>query len=469
MEEEKKKTDQEILKEFSSIYSAEMKKFETCENILVGNFNENNEYKILDIVNRELIKLQKVIEYKDEKEYRATANVNKVKLNFIVSIEILPENKVSATLKLVENMVVAKMYKSTITTQLSKFIDNGSDNFLFKVRKAFHLVSKDELNGKVDIRDYVAPPIELYTELKKKHEFYEKMIFEREQKDKAYITAVLNILRKSKNGNLILKKFVGIIKDKNLDKDKSNNIFIFRHILDKVIEEETLQNNLDISDCIKIKEARILYLEEIKEAHTTHDKNNETILGKVTPKSKSAAKSSSSKKNGGSSSDGGSKSKGGGGKSGGGGDKKDSGKKKDKDDSLFNKEYLEGIKEAKPEKENPVKPVKAKVQVKKAKILEEPEPEPENNNLYKKLDDLSKIILNPENQQEVLKETAKETISITTVTDSTQIEIESINTILKENSQNIQPSQVLENEGENLSKKFLDLKKLVKSEPEQSQ
>lgn len=461
MENTEKKSDQEVLNEFAIKYSAETKKIEARENLLVGNFNENGEYKILDIIVKELVSLQKIIEFKDEKEYKATAVISKVKLNFVVIIEDLPDNKKLATLKLVENLVVAKIYKSTITTPLSKFEDFNTDNFLYKVRKAFHLISKDEQSGKVDIKDYVSPPIELYTELKKKQDYFSKLMLEREVIENKYITNIFNILRKTEKGNSILKKFVGIVKANQLDKNTANKFMVFRQILDRIIEEETTQNTFDIKDQIKIKEARTIYLQEIKTAEKKFEKEQDSILGKSSLKPKAPSKPAMSKSSGGGGGDsgGGSKSKGGGGGGKSGGDSGKSDKAKAKDDGLFGEKFFEGLKDKKTATE---KSENEKPQEKKAKPQAK-QKQAENKadlTIEEKLAELDKMIIDIDKQENLL---SKETELTTALEQTEEKTITEPNKDIGTQSINVEESKV------EIPKKFEDLKKISLFEQEKIQ
>lgn len=307
------------------LYKSQQLEFESCDNALIGNFDKNFQYKIYDIIIPELINIEKTIEEKTADKYIAFAILDKTKLNFVVTLEKLKNDLLSATLKLVEKVVVAKIFTTTITTTLQTFTDYDSPDFLYKVRKAFHLVAVGENAGKGSITDYISPPIELLTEILRKKELLEQLKFNREVVERKYVANVLQELRKTESGSVIVKSFVKTLKKNKLEQVQNNKIILYRQLLDKILEDEATKSRLNKEQLEKILAFRTAYIEEFRNQSKNYEKKaeNETILGADKPKPKIEAKSSSP-----------SKSSGGGGKSGGGskggGGSKDGGKKDDK-------------------------------------------------------------------------------------------------------------------------------------------
>ncbi|MDD4815984.1 MAG: hypothetical protein PHQ62_02485 [Clostridia bacterium] len=469
MENAETKSDQEILNEFATKYLKDTKKYEACENSLVGNFNEKNEYIILDIIIKELINLQKLIEFKDDSQYKATAVVNKVKLNFVVTIEDLPENKKMATLKLIEDFVVAKIYKSSITTQLAKLTENNTDNFLFNVKKAFHLVSKEELNGKIDLKNYVGPPIELFTELKKKQDIWSIFCKENEDIENKYLSAIFKFLKTAKNGNEVVKKFVNLVRTNQLDKNAQNKFLVFRQILDKIVDEEILQSKFDIEENKKIKEARTTLLEDLKTIEKHLKQEKEGILGTNNLKPKSPSKPSVKAKTespGGSG--GGSKGGGGGGSKGGGDSKKEDTKAKGNTSSLFGEKFFEGLREKKPvpEKAEGEKPQEKTPQKKvKPQAKQKQEEKVNQKDFYKSIE--SQFVEMRELLGDIRKE---EVLKAETNTNTTVVKTEIIE--LKEETPEANSTLVVERideKNQGAPKRFEELKKLFENEMDKTQ
>lgn len=238
--EQKQKIDvNQVLKD----YSIDELKYEACENHLLGNFDENKNYKILDIIYPELVKLNKLIIERTTDFYSACAVVHQVKLMFKVAIQRLENSRIEATLSLEEKLIVGKIYEHTISTQIKKIEDVDTPNFLQRVRDEFHLKSAED-DQKSLLDDYISPPIELVTELIKKQQLLTAYQTAREAMETDYINQIMTQLKQTEAGQVLARAFFAIVKANKLHTLKDNKLHVFKQVLDHLIDEQLSQNLL---------------------------------------------------------------------------------------------------------------------------------------------------------------------------------------------------------------------------------
>lgn len=245
-------------------YSLAELKYQACENHLLGNFDKDKNYKILDIIYPELISIQKVLGKRTSGFYTASCYVEQTNLNFVVKIERLEEGKISATLILQEKLVFAKNFETTISTPIKTITDLDTPDFAFKVRSAFHLVNADDVDEITLFENYVSPPIELVTELLKKAEMLDFLKGGREKFETDYLSAVLKALKKTEEGTLLVKNFFAIVKQNGLHEEKENRNERFKELLDYLIDEKIAENALPEETVNEIAEARNTFVVESK-------------------------------------------------------------------------------------------------------------------------------------------------------------------------------------------------------------
>ena len=222
-------------------YSIDELKYQACENHLLGNFDENKNYKILDIIYPELVKLNKHITERTTEYYTAYAVVHQVKLQFKVSIQRLENSKIEATLSLEEKIVVGKIYEHTISTKVKSIEDNDTPNFLQRVREEFHLKSEEDDEQSL-LDEYISPPIELVTELIKKQQLLTAYQSARESAETDYINQIMTQLKQTEAGQALARTFFEIVKVNKLHTLKENKLHIFKQVLDHLIDEQISQN-----------------------------------------------------------------------------------------------------------------------------------------------------------------------------------------------------------------------------------
>ena len=198
--EDKIETYEELINDVLKDYSLAELKFQACENHLLGNFDKDKNYKILDIIYPELINLQKVLGKRTSGFYTASCYIEQTTLNFVVKIEKPEEGQISATLILEEKLIFAKNFETIISTPIKTLTDYDTPDFAFKVRSAFHLVNEEDADEMTLFENYVSPPIELVTELLKKAEMLEALKSGRDKLENEYMNAMLKALRKTKEG-----------------------------------------------------------------------------------------------------------------------------------------------------------------------------------------------------------------------------------------------------------------------------
>lgn len=251
----------DVLKDYSL---AELK-FQACENHLLGNFDKDKNYKILDIIYPELINLQKVLGKRTSGFYTASCYIEQTTLNFVVKIEKPEEGQISATLILEEKLIFAKNFETIISTPIKTLTDYDSPDFAFKVRSAFHLVNEEDADEMTLFENYVSPPIELVTELLKKAEMLEALKSGRDKLENEYMNAMLKALRKTKEGTALVKNFFGIIKQNGLYEENENRVRKLKQLLDYLIDEKIGDNVLPEETLEEIAEIRNTFLVQTKQ------------------------------------------------------------------------------------------------------------------------------------------------------------------------------------------------------------
>ena len=325
--------------DLSDAYETEELKLLAIQNGLIGNFDDEGMYQIPQLHRHELINMEKLITEKTRDYYTANSQISGKTLNFIVDIKG-DETSLTASLKLVEQVKIQDTTLFTLTTELAKYSDINSPDFLFKLRKNFHLRNKDENVGVTSWKDYTAPASNVVGELVFKASELEIMSKGRDSIDSVYITALILALKSTKNGKVVIRQFLKEVRSKKYNALETSKFMTYRQIMDALVSEALVKRLIDASQLAKINQAKTAYAQSLKPIITANkDEAREKAEMALAVPSKSAggkAKSGGGKKKskgGGGKSGGGKSGGGGGGKSGGGkkkgGDKK-GGKKEEK-------------------------------------------------------------------------------------------------------------------------------------------
>ncbi|MDD4685889.1 MAG: hypothetical protein PHI76_01200 [Clostridia bacterium] len=306
----------------------EKEKKQPYEDVLLGNFDSNNNYEIPEMVAAELLNIEKIVIGKENNDYKAYALCGEIRLEFYISVEdiIIPDSmpEKRAVLKLIEKYRTdkAQTQKDTIITTVSHYQDIFTNDFLFKVRKEFHLNSKDEVPGRVfHNNENIAPFI--VGSFKNRFSQIEIVGMDKVKSMAQHIKELISILRSSEKGRNVANKF---LKKTKFDKNQIDKTYTYKELLKELysaIDIAISEKNLDTETIKKITEARKAFAKEVK----LEGAGAKSKAGSSGSAKKSGKKSSSSSRSSGS------KGKSGGGGKGGGGEG-DAGKKKD-DKSLF--------------------------------------------------------------------------------------------------------------------------------------
>ena len=322
----------------SSSYDAEEIKLLALQNSLIGNFDNDGKYQIPNLQRIELINLDKVVQESNTSEIIAIASIAGKALNFKISLANGENNTRSATLNLVEDVKIANTTLYTLSTELAKFSETNTPNFLFNARQKFHLHSKDENTGIGSWKDYNAPPINLVGELAFKQAELEMIAKDREKIDGKYIAAMLAALKTTKAGQAVVAEFVKEVQKNEYKNLTTTRLMVYRQILDALATDAKNKKILDQTQIDAINTAKTDYVIAgsaiITASRSAKEKAEMAGAAPLkTAPAKSAGGGGGKSKSGGGKSGGKSKG-GGGGKSGGGGggkSKKKGGKGK-KDD-----------------------------------------------------------------------------------------------------------------------------------------
>ncbi|MBR2221288.1 MAG: hypothetical protein IJ975_04040 [Clostridia bacterium] len=245
-------------------FSFDELKFQACQNHLIGNFDKDKKYHILEIILPELIKLDKVVAEKNPQRYTAFSKILDQKIWFAVEFEKQTDGKLKATLVLEEKFVVGGVYEATLQTPLSVFIDNDAPDFAAKMRKSFHLFLSDDDDEKSLWEDYVSPPIELVTELIRKTELLPALSNGREKRVAEYLNQMLKALKTTPEGTSIAKLFFIEIRQPPIKDITQNRTETFKAVLDKLIDAEIAAGNFSEAQMKAVAEVRQQFIEATK-------------------------------------------------------------------------------------------------------------------------------------------------------------------------------------------------------------
>ena len=319
----------------SSSYDAEEIKLLALQNSLIGNFDNDGKYQIPNLQRIELINLDKVVQESNTSEILASAIIAGKALNFKISLANGENNTRSATLNLVEDVKIANTTLYTLSTELAKFSETNTPNFLFNARQKFHIHSKDENTGIGSWKDYNTPPINLVGELAFKQAELEMIAKDREKIDGKYIAAMLAALKTTKAGQAVVAEFVKEVQKNEYKNLTTTRLMVYRQILDALATDAKNKKILDQTQIDAINTAKTDYVIAgsaiITASRSAKEKAEMAGAAPLkTAPAKSAGGGGGKSKSGGGKSGGKSKG-GGGGKSGGGGGGGKSKKKGGKD------------------------------------------------------------------------------------------------------------------------------------------
>ena len=278
-------------------FAIEELKFQACQNHLIGSFDKDKQYHILEIILPELIKLDKVIVDKQPQRYTAFSKVLQQKIWFAVDFEKQPDGKMKASLVLEEKFVIGGVFEATLQTPLLDFVDDDAPDFSAKMRKAFHLFLGDDVDEKSLWEDYVSPPIELVTELIRKTELLPALSNGREKRVAEYLNQMLKALKTTPEGTSIAKLFFIEIRQSPIKDITQNRTETFKAVLDKLIDAEIASGNFSEAQMKAVAEVRQEFVETTKQSavefYETKSKAAAPVKDKEAekPKEKPAGKS----------------------------------------------------------------------------------------------------------------------------------------------------------------------------------
>lgn len=291
------------------------------KNKLVGKFDDNGKYYLLDEIKQDLVDMEKEIAEFGEGVFYASNSYMDKTFNFVVEIERLDNNKGEATLYLLEDYLF-RGQRGTFKSFIASYQTDFDSFFNAKVKEVFNLV--DSVRGVLEVD---VPQLAILMQGQKDNGiFLDELI---ELGSQIYVLRMLEMLEKAGGkGQVILETFKKLqeqfeqqqgepIENKekkgkfknNFDYQfKVNKRFTFmRALLDQVIEEnggfdklplnkeEVIKNLKDFIDPVKqVEKLRKTYSEMVQENRPKGlDKKKE-------PSKASGSKGSSGKSSGGS-------------------------------------------------------------------------------------------------------------------------------------------------------------------------
>lgn len=246
-------------------FSFDELKFQACQNHLIGNFDKDRKYRILDIILPELLKLHKIVTEKNPQHYTAFSKVLQQKIWFAVDFEKQPDGKMKASLVLEEKFVIGGVYEAILKTLIAEFVDDDAPDFSGKMRKTFHLFLDDDIDEKSLWEDYVSPPIELVTELIRKTELLPALSNGRDKRVAGYLNQMLKALKTTPEGTSIAKLFFIEIRQPPIKDIVQGRIETYKVVLDKLIDAEIAAGNFGEAQMKAVAEVRQEFIEATKQ------------------------------------------------------------------------------------------------------------------------------------------------------------------------------------------------------------
>ena len=246
-------------------FSFDELKFQACQNHLIGNFDKDRKYHILDIILPELLKLHKIVTEKNPQHYTAFSKVLQQKIWFAVDFEKQTNGKMKASLVLEEKFVIGGVYEAILKTLIAEFVDDDAPDFSGKMRKTFHLFLDDDIDEKSLWEDYVSPPIELVTELIRKTELLPALSNGRDKRVAGYLNQMLKALKTTPEGTSIAKLFFIEIRQPPIKDIVQGRIETYKAVLDKLIDAEIAAGNFGEAQMKAVAEVRQEFIEATKQ------------------------------------------------------------------------------------------------------------------------------------------------------------------------------------------------------------
>ena len=327
--------EKEEIKDQSAEYDSAELHLLALQNSLIGNFDKDGNYKIPNLQRVELINIDKIVQTSNSEEIIAVATIGGKPLNFKISLTT-NETFRTATLNLVEDVKVSNTTLYTLSTEIAKYSETDTPNFIYNIRQKFNIHSKDENVGISSWSEYKAPPINLVGELSYKQSELEMIAKAREEIDEKYVIAVLVALKATKAGKGIIREFIREAKKNEYQNMGIGRFLVYRQIIDALTTDAKNKNILTQTQVEEINTSKTKYVTTAAAIISASRMAKEKAeMAGAAPLKTGPAKSAGGggKKSGGGKSGGGSKgggSKGGGGGGSKGGKKKKGGKKDDK-------------------------------------------------------------------------------------------------------------------------------------------
>ncbi len=261
---------------------------------LLGNFNEDDKYKVPSNVITELLKTKKLITKYTLDHIMCYAQISEYKINFLIKyVDDSLDNKRYASLYLVENYENFGN-KTELVTFIASFAHENDSTFLDALKKAFNLYTIEDLGEGKSIKDENDIIASILNGNKKSSQI---MVLNMGNENRKYINNVLRVLKNTAQFGVIYKLYKEKISNLKIDKNTAKYFYEVKKILDTLV----MKHYTEFNDATK------KYLDELNK-----DYMNKYKATKIKALSSSKAAGASKKS---------------GGKSGGGGKKKSSGGK----------------------------------------------------------------------------------------------------------------------------------------------
>ena len=168
-------------------------------NLLVGDFDDKGNYIIKKEIKRDIVVMDKEIEEKDEKFFKATSLYMKKNFYYFIPIIKTDDGKAKAKLYLYE-YVGDYLDKEFVVSHIATY----SDEFMGKVKKAFNLVDVDVPNN-----DFETPNLAIRMQQMLDSQVRAKDLYELACQD--FVKTMSTDLEKTEIGKLILDEYKSLL------------------------------------------------------------------------------------------------------------------------------------------------------------------------------------------------------------------------------------------------------------------
>ncbi|MBE7074327.1 MAG: hypothetical protein E7379_04495 [Clostridiales bacterium] len=255
-------------------------------NLLVGDFDDKGNYIITKEIKRDIVVMDKEIEDKDEKFFKATSLYMKKNFYYFIPITKTDDGKAKAKLYLYE-YVGDYLDKEFVVSHIATYLDEDSDEFMAKVQKAFNLVDVDVPNN-----DFETPNLAIRLQRMLNGQVRTKDLYE--NACQVFVKGMVDGLDNTANGKLILEEYKKLLASFKGTLTPS----IQKALLDRVVNqyggyEIALQDNAELKAAI---DQFIMACKEIENLQEEKKEDAAIIPKADKPKASGTKKGGSAKK-----------------------------------------------------------------------------------------------------------------------------------------------------------------------------